>query len=93
MSWPRNDLARSLVAVTPANVIQQLGGLTAAADGGPSLLSVHLASGQVLEGALMRVDADHGTDVLVLADSRTGRLCISTRSPCRVPCPMSFSGR
>jgi hypothetical protein len=67
-------LARSLVALTPASVIQQLGGLTAAADSEQPLLSIHLASGQVLDGALMRVDADRGTDVLVLADSRTGRL-------------------
>ena len=74
MSWPRNDLARSLVALTPASVIQQLGGLTAAAEGEPPLLSVHLASGQVLDGTLMRVDADRGTDVLVLADTRTGGL-------------------
>jgi hypothetical protein len=74
VSWPRNDLARSLVALTPASVIQQLGGLTAAAEGDPPLLRVHLASGQVLDGALMRVDADRGTDVLVLADSGTGRL-------------------
>jgi hypothetical protein len=74
MSWPRNDLARSLVALTPASVIQQLGGLTVAAEGEPPLLSIHLASGQVLDGALMRVDADRGTDVLVLADSRTGSL-------------------
>jgi hypothetical protein len=74
MTWPRNDLARSLVALTPASVIRQLGGLTVAAEGEQPMLSVHLASGQVLDGALMRVDADHGTDVLVLADSRTGRL-------------------
>jgi len=74
VSWPRNDLARSLVALTPASVIQQLGDLTAAAEGEPPLLSVHLASSQVLDGALMRVDADRGTDVLVLADTRTGRL-------------------
>lgn len=74
MSWPRNDVARSLVALTPASVIQQLGGLTAAAEGEPPLLSVHLASGQVLDGSLMRVDSDRGTEVLVLADSRTGRL-------------------
>jgi hypothetical protein len=74
VSWPRKELARSLVALTPASVIQQLGGLTAATEGEPPLLSVHLASGQVLDGALMRVDADRGTDVLVLADSRTGRL-------------------
>jgi hypothetical protein len=62
------------VALTPASVIQQLGGLSAAAEGEPPLLSVHLASGQVLSGALMRVDADRGTEVLVLADSQTGRL-------------------
>ena len=74
MSWPWNDLARSLVALTPASVIQQLGSLTTAAEGEPPLLSIHLASGQVLDGALMRVDADRGTDVLVLADSGTGRL-------------------
>jgi hypothetical protein len=74
VSWPRNDLARSLIALTPASVIQQLGGLTVAAEGEPPLLSVHLASGQVLDGALMRVDSDRGTDVLVLADSQTGRL-------------------
>jgi len=74
MSWPEKDLARSLVALTPANVIGQLGGLTDAPDGEPPLLSVHLASGQVLEGTLLRVGTDHGTDVLVLADSRTLRL-------------------
>jgi hypothetical protein len=74
VSWPRKDLARSLVALTPASVIQQLGELSGATEGEPPLLSVHLASGQVLDGALMRVDADRGTDVLVLADSRTGRL-------------------
>jgi hypothetical protein len=74
VSWPRNDLARSLVALTPASIIAQLGGLAVAAEGEPPLLSVHLTNGQVLDGALMRVDADRGTDVLVLADSRTGRL-------------------
>jgi hypothetical protein len=74
VSWPRSDLARSLVALTPASVIEQLGGLAAAAEGDPPLLGVDLASGQVLDGALMRVGADRGTDVLVLAGSRTGRL-------------------
>lgn len=73
-SWPRNDLVRSLIALTPASIILRLGGLTAAAEGEPPLLGVHLASGQVLEGALVRVDADRGTDVLVLADTRTGCL-------------------
>lgn len=69
-----NELARSLVALTPANVIVQLAGLAAAVEGEPPVLSVHLASGQVLEGALIRVDADRGTDVLVLAGPQTGRL-------------------
>jgi len=51
-----------LVALTPASVIQQLGGLTAAAEGEPPLLSVHLASGQVLDGALREAVAQVRSD-------------------------------
>src|SRR5260370_29447337 len=47
---------------------------SAAAEDAPPFLTVRLSGGHVLEGGLVTVGADRGSDVVVLADPETGRL-------------------
>jgi hypothetical protein len=47
---------------------------SAAAEDAPPFLTVRLSGGHVLEGGLVTVGADRGSDVVVLADPDTGRL-------------------
>jgi hypothetical protein len=72
MSWPDDPLVKAAVALAPETVLRALAG--AGPGDVPPLLTVHLSGGQVLEGGLVTVGVDHGSEVVVLADPRTGRL-------------------
>jgi hypothetical protein len=67
-----NGLRAASVALAPATVLRSLADL--AAEGEPPAVKVHLASGQVLDARLVRVGADRGSEVVVLADPRTNAL-------------------
>ncbi len=71
MTASQNGLFRQVVALAPAAVLRSL----AAGSDEPPEVSVCLSSGQVLGGRLVRVGTDHGQEVAVLADARTGQLC------------------
>jgi hypothetical protein len=67
-----NALRAAAVALAPATVLRSLADL--AAEGTPPAVKVHLTGGQVLDAQLVRVGADRGCDVVVLADPRTSAL-------------------
>jgi hypothetical protein len=71
VSWPGDPLVKAVVALAPETVLRTLA--DAAGDAQP-FLTVHLSGGHVLEGGLVRVGTDRGSDVAVLADPETGRL-------------------
>jgi hypothetical protein len=71
VTWLDDALVKAAVPLAPETVLRTL---ASAAGDAPPFLTVHLASGQVLGGALVTVGADRGSDVLVLADPETGRL-------------------
>jgi len=63
---------KAAVALAPETVLRTLA--SASTGDAPPLLTVRLAGGHVLEGGLVTVGTDRGTDVVVLADPETGRL-------------------
>jgi hypothetical protein len=73
MSWSDDPLVKAAVALTPETVLRTLASAAAAGDT-PPFLTVRLSGGHVLEGGLVTVGADRGSDVVVLADPKTGRL-------------------
>lgn len=64
----------AVVALSPASVLRLLADVASPAAGEPPTVSVHLAGGQVLDGALVRLGTDRGSEVAVLADPQRGRL-------------------
>ena len=63
------------MALTPAAVLRLLAAIVRAdGDGELPALAIHLTGGQVLDGYLVRVDADQGHEVAVLAGRATDRL-------------------
>jgi hypothetical protein len=64
----RDGLSQQAEALTPATVLRRLAG--AASTGEAPEVSVHLAGGQVLGGRPLRVDADRGQEVVLLAGPR-----------------------
>jgi hypothetical protein len=71
--WSDDPLVKAAVALAPETVLRTLADVAGAADV-PPFLTVCLAGGHVLEGGLVTVGADRGSDVVVLADAQTGRL-------------------
>jgi hypothetical protein len=65
-------LVKAAVALAPETVLRTLA--SAAGDDARPFLTVHLSGGHVLDGGLVTVGADRGSDVVVLADPQTGRL-------------------
>lgn len=63
---------KAAVALAPETVLRTLA--SALAGDAPPFLSVRLAGGHVLEGGLVTVGTDRGSEVAVLADPETGRL-------------------
>jgi hypothetical protein len=72
VSWSDDPLVKAAVTMAPETVLRTLADV--AAGDVPPVLSVRLAGGHVLEGGLVAVGADRGSDVVVLADPETGRL-------------------
>jgi hypothetical protein len=72
VSWSGDPLVKAAVALAPETMLRTLA--SAAAEGAPPFLTVRLSGGHVLEGDLITVGADRGSDVVVLADPETGRL-------------------
>jgi hypothetical protein len=68
MTASQDGLFRQAVALTPAAVLRSLAG-----SDEPPEVSVHLSGGQTLGGRLARVGADHGHEVVLLADPRSGQ--------------------
>jgi hypothetical protein len=68
--WPDDPLVRAAVALAPETVLRTL----ASAGDAPAFLTIRLSGGHVLDGGLVTVGADRGSDVVVLADPETGRL-------------------
>lgn len=71
MSWLDDPLVQAAVALSPETVLRTLAGV---AGGAPPFLTVRLSGGHVLEGGLVTVGTDHGSDVAVLADPETRQL-------------------
>jgi hypothetical protein len=72
VSWSDDPLAKAAVPLAPETVLRTLASV--AAGDAPPFLTVRLSGGHVLEGGLVAVGADRGSDVVVLADPQTGRL-------------------
>jgi hypothetical protein len=72
VSWSDHPLVKEAVALAPETVLRTLASVAGAADL-PLSLTVRLAGGHALEGSLVTVGADRGSDVVVLADAETGR--------------------
>jgi len=72
MTSLQGDLLPAVAALAPATLLRRLA--EAASTGEPAQVSVHLSGGQVLDGLLVRIGADRGQEVVVLADGREGRL-------------------
>lgn len=70
--WSDDPLVRAAVALTPETMLRAL--VDVGPGDVPPLLTVHLSGGHVLEGGLVTVGADRGSDVVVLADPQAGRL-------------------
>ena len=70
--WSDDPLVKAAVALAPETMLRTLA--SAAAEDAPPFLTVRLSGGHVLEGGLVAVGADRGSDVVVLADPETGRL-------------------
>jgi hypothetical protein len=68
MAALQDGLLREAVALAPATVLRSLDG-----TGERPEVSLYLLGGQVLSGVLVRIGADHGQDVVVLADPQTDR--------------------
>jgi len=71
VSWRDDPLVKAAVALAPETVLRTL---ASAGGDAPPFLTLHLSGGHVLDGALVTVGADRGSDVVVLADPETGRL-------------------
>jgi hypothetical protein len=67
----QDGLLREAVAFAPTTVLRSLADVIGTGEW-PEV-SLYLLGGQVLGGVLVRVGADHGQDVVVLADPHTGR--------------------
>ena len=67
-----SPLVKAAVPLAPGTVLRTLA--SAASDEDSPDLTIYLSSGHVLGGGLVTVGADHGSDVVVLADPDTGRL-------------------
>lgn len=65
MNSPDAALLAAAVAVTPASVLRSLAAAATAPD--LATVSIHLASGQVLDGQLVTVGTDLGHEVVVMA--------------------------
>jgi hypothetical protein len=72
VSWSDDPLVKAAVALAPETMLRTLA--SAATGDTPPFLTVRLSGGHVLEGGLVTVGADRGSDVVVLADPETGRL-------------------
>jgi hypothetical protein len=77
VSWSDDPLVKAAVALAPETVLRTLASVVGAADA-PPFLTVHLSGGHVLEGGLITVGADRGSDVVVLGDPETDGLSNST---------------
>jgi hypothetical protein len=73
VSWSDDPLVKAAVPLAPETVLRTLASVVGATDA-PPFLTVHLSGGHVLEGGLVTVGADRGSDVVVLGDPETGRL-------------------
>jgi hypothetical protein len=71
VSWLDDPLVKAAVPLAPEAVLRTLAGVGSDA---PPLLTVRLTGGHVLDGGLVGVGTDRGSDVLVLSDPETGRL-------------------
>jgi hypothetical protein len=74
MTWAENGLMEALVPLSPASVLRLLADVATTAAGELPAVSVHLAGGQALDGALVGLGTDRGSEVAVLADPQRGRL-------------------
>ena len=72
VSWSDDPLVKAAVALAPETMLRTLA--SAVTGDTPPFLTVRLSGGHVLEGGLVTVGADRGSDVVVLADPETGRL-------------------
>lgn len=71
MSWLDDQLVKAAVPLAPETLVRMLVGV--GSDVLP-FLTVRLTGGHVLDGGLVAVGTDHGSEVLVLSDPETGRL-------------------
>jgi hypothetical protein len=71
VSWSDDPLVKAAIALAPETVLRTL---ASAAEDAPPFLTVRLSGGHVLEGGLVTVGTDRGSDVVVLTDPETGRL-------------------
>jgi hypothetical protein len=74
LTLPDKALVEAVVTLAPASVLRLIADATIEATEERPQAIVHLRGGQVLEGTALRVGADGGHEVLVLADSESGRL-------------------
>ncbi len=91
MSAPLDGLLHAAVALAPAAVLRLLADLAGAAE--RPEVSVHLSGVQVLGGVPVRVGADEGARVVVLADQHTGRLgyvLLASVVAVEVPAPQRY---
>jgi hypothetical protein len=72
MPWSDDPLVKAAIPLAPETVLRTLASV--GPGDVPPFLTVRLAGGHVLEGGLVTVGADRGSDVVVLADPQTGRL-------------------
>jgi hypothetical protein len=74
MTWAENGLMEAVVPLSPASVLRLLADVATTTAGEPPTVSVYLAGGQVLDGALVRIGTDRGSEVAVLASAQRGRV-------------------
>jgi hypothetical protein len=72
VSWLDDPLVKAAVPLAPETLLRTLASV--AAGDTPPFLTIYLSGGHVLGGGLVTVDADRGSDVVVLSDPETGRL-------------------
>jgi hypothetical protein len=72
VSWLDDPLVKAAVPLAPEALLRTLASV--AAGDTPPFLTIYLSGGHVLGGGLVTVDADRGSDVVVLSDPETGRL-------------------
>jgi hypothetical protein len=72
VSWPDDPLVKAAVPLAPETVLRTLAG-TAGGEA-PPFLTVYLSGGNVLSGGLVTAGTDGASEVVVLADPKTGRL-------------------